>query len=138
MAIVNFFKSKSVGYFLTLPAVILGVLSVFLYKQNGVTVFSPELDGSVIAVLWIAVGASAINLLIEWKGFKYLSYLLFFYAFILFIGTQVNYITNVFVSIDGYTFSTGFIATTAVMAATAVMQLLAAVTTRKRAKGGNV
>ncbi len=129
-------KGKGVGYFLTIPAVILGILSVYLYMKNGVTVFSPELDNGVIAVFWIAVVASAINLFVEWKGFKYLSYLLFLYAFILYIGTQVNYITNVFVSIDGYTFSAGFIATTAVMAVTVALQLVAAITTRKHTEGG--
>lgn len=129
-------KGKSIGYFLTIPAVILGLLSIYLYTQNGVTVFSPKLDNNVILVFGIATALSAINLLVEWKGFKYLSYLTFLYALILFIGTQVNYITNVFVSIDGYTFSDGFIRTLGVMIVTVVMQLLAAVTTKKRRKGG--
>ncbi len=128
-------KGKGVGYFLTIPAVILGILCIYLYMQNGVTVFSPDLDNSVIIVFAVATVVSAVNLLVEWKGLKYLSYLLFLYAFILFIGTQVNYITNVFVSIDGYTFSAGFIATVAVMVATVVVQLVAAIMTRKR-KGG--
>lgn len=107
----KFFVGKGVGYYLTLPALIFCIVALCLYKQNGVTSFNPELNPSAIAYISVCIALCVISLIIDFKPIKYVAYLLCLYSFMWFIFSQVTYIANVFVAIDGYTFTSGFIST---------------------------
>ena len=61
------------------------------------------------------------------KPIRYVAYLFCLYAFMWFIYSQVTYIANIFVAIDGYTFSGGFIATAVMYVLSFLFTLLAAI-----------
>ena len=123
----KFFSSKGVGYYLTLPALICGIIAVISYTNTGVTKFSPELYSGVLVFGWIGVALMAGSLIYQFKPVKYVAYLLVLFAFITFIESQATYIANIFVSIDGTTFTSGFISTAVFFVVTIVVALFAAI-----------
>ena len=122
----KFLAGKGVGYYLTLPALIFGILAIVMYSNTGITDFNTQLSTSALVCGWIGVALCALSLVFEFKPVKYIAYLLFFYAFFAYIQTQATYIANVFVSIDGNTFTGGFIATVVFYVLSFVITLLAA------------
>ena len=128
----NFLTGKGLGYYLTIPALICGVAAVLSYKKTGITQFNPELSKTAIVCALAAVALCAVSLVFEFKPVKYIAYLLFLYAFLGYVQSQVTYIANVFVSIDGNTFTPGFIFTTVLYVLAFVLMLLAAALTTFR------
>ena len=122
----KFLSGKGVGYYLTLPAIIFGILAIVMYGKTGITDFNTQLSTGVLVCGWIGVGLLIISLAFEFKPVKYVAYLLFLFAFFAYIQTQATYIANVFVSIDGNTFTGGFIATVVFYVLSFVVTLLAA------------
>lgn len=106
---------------LSAAGIVFAIAAVCLYSATGVTDFNPELDAGAIA--WAAVGAvlGLAGLLVGLiplryshlavKPLRYVAFLTIFYAFIEFIGSQATYVANVFVAIDGNSFTAGFICT---------------------------
>ena len=90
-------------------AVLLAVIAASLYLAKGTTIFNPDLDARVYVPTFIAVAILLASTVFSAKLGKYVSYLLLLYALISWISTQATYITNVFVSIDGSTFSASFL-----------------------------
>ena len=123
----GFLKGKGVGYFLLLPAIVCVVMAYVLYTENGITLFNPELNTDALLYLEIAIIFCVLSLIFNWKVTTYAAYLACLYAFIWFISSQVTYITNVFVAIDGTTFTTGFILTAAFYVIACVLMLLAGI-----------
>ena len=60
------------------------------------------------------------------KPVRYVAYLVELYAFLMFVFSQVTYIANVLVSIDGNTFTAGFILTAVFFVAAAILTLVSA------------
>lgn len=114
----KFLLGRGIGYYLTVPAIAFCIAAICLYAKNGVTSFNPELNAGAIVFCGIGIGALAVSLVFDYKPIRYCGYLVILYAFMCFIHSQVTYIANVFVAIDGYGFTSGFIAT-------AVMYVLA-------------
>ncbi len=123
----KFFAGKGVGYYLTLPALIFSITALCLYQKNGVTSFNPELNASAIAYISVCIALCVIGLVIDFKPVKYVAYLLCLYSFMWFIYSQVTYIANVFVAIDGYGFTSGFKATMAMFVISFIFVLFSAV-----------
>lgn len=123
-----FLSKKGVGWFLALPAAICVAAAALLYQKTGVTEFSPALYPTALYTAWGAASLSVISLALNWKPVKYGAYLLALYSFIQYIASQATYIVNVFVSIDGTTFSSGMIATAAAYLLAIVISLIAAIT----------
>ena len=80
----------------------------------------------------VGVGLSVIGIVTNWKPVKVLSYLAFFYAFFGFINSQATYVANIFVSIDGTTFSTGFILTAVAFVLAILTALVAVIATKTK------
>ena len=125
-------KSKGIGWFLAIPAAICAAAAALLYQNTGVTEFSPALYPSALYTAWAAAALSLISLALNWKPLKYAAYLLALYSFIQYIASQATYIVNVFVSIDGTTFSSGMIATAAAYVLAIVIGLIAAITAHRK------
>lgn len=123
-----FLKNKGVGYYLTPVAMVLLVVAICLYANNGVTAFSPKLEARAIAYAAVSLAVCLVSLVVDFKPIKYVAYLLGLYAFMWFVYSQVTYIANVFVAIDGYTFSSEFLATLVCYIAAAVVALISAIT----------
>lgn len=107
----KFLAGRGVGYYLTLPAILFCIAAVCPYSRTGVTSFNPELNKNAIAYVVAGLALCAVSLVVDFKPIRYIAYLFCLYAFMWFIFSQVTYIANVFVAIDGYTFTGGFIAT---------------------------
>ena len=122
----KFLLNKGVGYYLTLPAIAFCIAAICLYVQNGITSFNPELNASAIAYISVCLALCVISLAVDFKPVKDVAYLLCLYSFMWFIYSQVTYIANVFVAIDGYTLSGGFIATAVMYVLSFVCVLLSA------------
>ena len=128
----NFLKNRGASLWLALIAILLGAAAYFLYAKYGITEFSPALNKSAVIAVWVGVGLSVIGIVTNWKPVKVLSYLAFFYAFFGFINSQATYVANIFVSIDGTTFSLGFILTAAAFFLAIVVALITAIVTKTK------
>ena len=126
-AIKKFLAAKGVGYYLTLVACVLAAIALVLYGENGITKFSAKLDTSAIVCLWITIVLLAGSLVYELKQVKFAAYFVCLFGFFGFIRSQATYIANVFVAIDGNTFSEGFIATAVIFFLAFVFALLSAI-----------
>lgn len=123
----KFFAGKGVGYYLTLPALIFCIIALSLYINNGVTSFNPELNTSAIAYVSVCIALCVLSLIIDFKPVRYVAYLFCLYSFMWFIYSQVTYIANVFVAIDGYTFTSGFKSTMAFFILSFIFVLLSGI-----------
>ena len=128
----NFLKNRGASLWLALIAILLGAAAYFLYAKYGITEFSPALNKSAVIAVWVGVGLSVIGIVTNWKPVKVLSYLAFFHAFFGFINSQATYVANIFVSIDGTTFSLGFILTAAAFFLAIVVALIAVIATKAK------
>ena len=132
----HIFAERGLGFYLTVPAIVFAVLALVFYRQNGVTEFNPELNGSAIVCLIVGIALSVVSLAADiipykWisaaaKPVRYVAYLVELYAFLMFVFSQVTYIANVLVSIDGNTFTAGFILTAVFFVAAAILTLVSA------------
>jgi len=116
---------------LCIAAIILAFAAYFLYRGNGINEFSPQLSQS--AIIWTLAGAAVClaGLLLHSRLVRFAAYLMLLYAFLGFINAQITYIANVFVSIDGNTFTPGFIMTAVSFVLAIVTALLSAVLIRR-------
>ena len=128
----SFLAGRGVGYYLALPALVFGVLAYVLYAKNGITEFNPSLSQKAIIAVFVGAALCLVSLFFECKPVKYLAYLAYLYAFMAFLNSQITYIVNVFVSIDGSTFSAGFILTAVSFLLAMLLALVAAILTKHR------
>ena len=99
-------------------AVLIQVLALIIYNATGVDEFNDTLSKEVIifSIISIALGRlfgfdEAKILLGNFDVFIVLDYILALFAFMFFVISKVNYITNVIVSIDGTKISFIFVFT---------------------------
>ena len=128
-----FLAGRGAGYYLALPALALGVLAYVFYAKHGITEFNPALSQKAIAAVLAGAALCLVSLFFERKPIKYLAYLAYLYAFMAFLNSQITYIVNVFVSIDGSTFSAGFLLTAVSFLLAMLLALVAAILTKRRA-----
>ncbi len=128
----NFLKKRGASLWLALVAIFFGVAAYFLYSKYGVTEFSPTLDKSAVIAVWIGVALGLVGIVTNWKPVKVLSYLAYFYALFGFINSQATYVANIFVAIDGTTFSKGFIMTAAAFVLAIITALVTVIVTKTK------
>ncbi len=109
-----------------LIALALGVVGLLAYIRSGVTEFTPSLSREALIGFGIGVGLSFISLFLNWKALRFCAYLALLYALLKSVSVQATYIVNVFVSIDGNSFSPGFLLTAVGTLLAAVAALIAA------------
>ena len=105
-------------------AILIQVLALIIYNATGVDEFNDTLSKEVIIFSIISIALGVILLLVRLFGFDeakillgnfdvfiVLDYILALFAFMFFVISKVNYITNVIVSIDGTKISFIFVFT---------------------------
>ena len=105
-------------------AILIQVLALIIYNATGVDEFNDTLSKEVIIFSIISIALGVILLLARLFGFDeakillgnfdvfiVLNYILALFAFMFFVNSKVNYITNVIVSIDGTKISFIFVFT---------------------------
>lgn len=104
-------RSKGLSDIFLAASEILAILGLIGYYQTGITIFNPTLSSSVIAPLIVAIVFGALLCVIGSKAGKYIDYLLLLFVFLEYINSQITYVANILVAIDGSTLSSGFILT---------------------------
>lgn len=117
---------------LLLLAAVLSAAGMAAYMKSGVTEFTPELSCEALTAYGIGILLCVFSLFREFKVLKFIGYLALFYACLESICVQATYIANVVVSIDGNTFSKGFLATAICSLLGAILALLSVLFQRDR------
>lgn len=125
------FLKRGISFWFMLASAVLALATLILYLATGINDFTPSLSGRVICLLSLSLIGAVLFAALEVKVGKYAVYLLGLWGWLEFIVSQVNYLANIFVSIDGSTFSTGFILTIACGALAWVCSLLSAIVQKK-------
>ena len=120
-------KQWGPGRSLLIPAIACAVAGLAAYAQSGITEFTTSLAADAIAGYGIGIVLCVIGLFWNTKAVKCLGYVALLYGALKAIAVQGTYIVNVLVSIDGTSFSTGFIVTAAASLAAVILALLATV-----------
>lgn len=66
----HIFAERGIGFYLTVPAIVFAVLALVFYRQNGVTEFNPELNGSAIVCLIVGIALSVVE---PWRRISFLT-----------------------------------------------------------------
>lgn len=120
-------RIRKKGFIPLICACVLFLLLIFIYRETGKNEFAPALSNKALGG-WIAAAMLSFVLLIwENKALTYVAYLCGLYAWLQFLTSQIYYIVNVFVAIDGSSFSASFIFTAAAGLAAWIMALSAAI-----------
>lgn len=128
----KFISARGVGYFLSPVAVICGIIAGAVYICTGATSFNPELNVWALVCIWSGVVLSAVTVVWDFKDIRYIAAMLFLYGFMWYIYSQVTYIANVFVAIDGYGFTAEFLITFIFLLLSFVSALLAGILSKWR------
>ena len=131
----NYFSTRTVGFYVTIPALIFAVAGLICYKTYGVTEFSPKLSVEALGGFIAGIVLCAASLVLDYKPVRFFGYLALLYGCLNSITAQATYIVNIFVSIDGTTFSQGFILTVVFSVLAWVTALVASILTKQRKKG---
>lgn len=120
---------------ISLPFAILALICAiggwYLYNKYGVTNFTVnQLDALLLRTLVFGFVVNVVSLILNFKLVKYVSFLAYLYATLRYIVFEIDYITNVFVSIDGSTFTIEFIATLALLLVSGIFMLISAALTK--------
>jgi hypothetical protein len=105
------FKNKNkVSLIFGLAAAICAGITLILYVTTGVTNFTAnKLDSWVIR--WLVVGISLIASVFDFKLLKYLTFISLLVSLLQFILFEIDYIANIFTSIDPTEITLPFVAT---------------------------
>ena len=137
MKVKEYFASRGLGYYLVLPAIILSVLAMVFYKQNGINMYSSAYRPSVFVCCGLAIFFAALSLCVDRipvsfaeelvRPARAISFLLLLYAILQYALTQVMFIGAVAVAIDVDQYGPlvpGFVATVVCLGGAAVFALL--------------
>ena len=107
-------------------AALCGAVGLYAYTICGVNPqFDLKLGADILAAYGIGIVLCLVSLFFSRKPVKFFGFLALLYAFVQSIAVQATYVTNVFVSIDGNSFSPEFL-TMAIASLLAVTAALAA------------
>lgn len=100
---------RGISFYFSLACLVCMTISLILYNTTGVTTFTPELSGKVLALMYACIIVSALVCVFEIKIAKYALYMLCLAAWLEHLLSESFFISNVFVGIDGNSFSAEFI-----------------------------
>ena len=120
---IDFFRIKDRSVILLLVSMLFQLVSLILYGATGLTEFTAELSSAVLAFNILSLISGAGIVLITVLGICekytkkvldigiYVVYLFGLLAWLFYITSQVNYLVNIFVAIDGTKLTAAFILT---------------------------
>jgi len=128
----NFFLSKKINFYLLLISFLLGLSGLIVYLKTGTNSFVLKLDNTVIISCIIGLIICFLPMFIfKIRILYFLPWFCFFFAFLNFITSQVNYLANVLVNIDGSSLSAGFLATVILILLSSVCSLVSGCLTKE-------
>lgn len=131
-AITSFFKNRKGNYYLIIASFLLALCGLIVYIKTGTNDFSLKINTTVIVSCIIGLVFCFIPIIInKFRILYFFPWFCFFFAFLNFITSQVNYIANVLVSIDGSSLSAGFLATAILLLLSAICSLISGCLTKE-------
>lgn len=122
---------RGISFYFIAASFVCALVTLILYLTTGITSFTPVLSGKVLALMWINLILNFAVAVVEVKPAKYAAYVIGLWAWLEFVISEMAYITNVFVSIDGNSFSVTFILTVVFGALSYVFALVSAILQRE-------
>ncbi len=122
---------RGISFYFIAASFVCALVTLVLYLTTGITSFTPVLSEKVLALMWINLVLCIAVTVVEIKPVKYAAYIVELWAWLEFIVSEMAYITNVFVSIDGNSFSVTFILTVVFGALSYVFALVSAIVQRE-------
>ena len=125
-AVKEFISKKSVGWYVSAAACVLGLITLIIYAARGGNSYSP-LSPAAVTLLVFGVVTNAAVL---WKDFKvgaFVPYIFYVAAFGVLFNSEMLFVTNVLGGIDNNVFDSAFIACAVFLALTIVGGFAAAV-----------
>ena len=129
---------------LLIGAILIQVVALIVYTQTGINEFNDALSNEVLIFSVINLVIGVILLLIrvlsiddskflinKFDACITLNYIIGLFVLMFFIVSQVNYLTNVFVSIDGTKISFAFVLTAVTMLISSALYLVSAILYKK-------
>ncbi|MCD8295164.1 MAG: hypothetical protein LUE27_07990 [Clostridia bacterium] len=134
----GFIKNRGVSLYISLIALVCGVAALILYAVTGVTAFTSSLNYGLIAALVVGIVINVASTILGEKLLKYAAYAVYLFALLQYVYVEITYIANVFVSIDGTSFSASFIMTFILCIAAAALMFASAVLAKDYLAGERV
>ena len=136
----DYVRTRGLGYILTIPVILLAAVAIVLYNLNGKNIYSPDYSDAVYIFIALGMALALASMLVslipaKWadelaRPVRCVAYLLFLYAVLRYVYTQITFLGAVFAAIDVEQYSPlipGFAATITVMLATALLALVATI-----------
>ena len=97
----EFFKKKTISYYLMFGVFACSLITLLMYSITGGNEYNKnKIDSLIIISDIIALVASCAALVFEIRYIKYVSYLALLFSFIYYICVEINFVANVFVATD--------------------------------------
>lgn len=125
-----FLFHKDLSSLFSLIAALLSLVGLIVYVNTGVSEFVSELSVLTIVSVSIAFVLLVIFTVFESKVGRFVCYALLLFAFIEFIGNQINLIANVVTSIDGNTWPVTFLVSAIALVLSFVLSLVSGIMTK--------
>lgn len=125
---------RGISFLFILASTVMASAMLIVYCKTGISTFTPALSGRVRILLGICIALGVLLCVFEVKNGKYVLYLLLLWTLLEFLLYEASYISNVFVGIDGNSFSAGFLAT-AVLGLLSCLSVLVSAILQKREFG---
>lgn len=101
---------KSVHFYLTLAAAVCTIIGLFLYLSiDGTSAYLKEISDTAVALYAVGFALTLVVLLVPFKMAYILVFCITLCAPLVYLTSQASFIVNVFVAIDGQSFSAAFI-----------------------------
>lgn len=125
-AVKNFMEKKSVGWYVSLAALVFGLITVIVYGARGGNSYSPVSPAAVVLlVLGIIINAAV--LVKDFKIGAFVPYIFYTVALGVLFNSEMLFVSNVLGGIDNNVFDGAFIAFLVFLALTLVTSFAAAI-----------
>lgn len=125
-------KANLVSYIFVGLGIAFALFSSILYLLTGVTIFVTKLDLLAVILPFVGAAIGLLSFLFGYKMVKFAAFLPCLYAFFSFLRVEITYIVNVFVAIDGNSFTPSFLLTLIALVASTIFFLVGAITQKER------
>lgn len=107
----EFFRKRGLSFYFAVGSFVFCTAMLVAYNLTGISTFTPVLSGKVLALIGVCMGLAVLFSAVEIKAGKYILYLFCLWMWLEYLFSEASYISNVLVSIDGNSFTSGFILT---------------------------
>ncbi|MFA6860924.1 MAG: hypothetical protein WCR56_00835 [Bacilli bacterium] len=131
--LMDYFKTRRINFYFLLSSEVLSFTGLIIYCQTGTNDFVLKLDSVVITFTVLGLVSAFVPFVFSHNRIlHFIPYFCYFFAFLNFITSQVNYLANVLVSIDGTSLSIGFLSVAILLFASSILTLVSGCLTKEK------